>query len=474
VLHKKITRALISVSNKEEVVHLAQELANNGVEIIASDGTAELLKASGIEVKTVNEVTGSPELLGGRVKTLHPLIHAALLVDQSNPQQLSELKGIGPIDLLVINLYPTSGFDIGGPALTRAAAKNAEHVAVITAPAQYPELIISLKLGTTLEQRKQWAVSALLLTAKYDLALLKEHSESLRYGENPHQDGALATNNHHEVLQGKAMSFNNYLDLQAAWDLSRACGTAVAIVKHGIPSGIAQANSAVKAFTAAWECDPTSAFGGVVVTDLAIDAECAAEMIKGFVEVVAANDIAKEALDIFATKSNLRVVKLTRPAKEDFVIREIDGGFLFQSQDGFDNAGDRFENWKLVSGVAVDEKTAKDLLLAWRISGKARSNAVVLVREGAAIGIGAGSVSRVDAARLAISKASEFNKAKLPGSVAASDGFFPFPDGVEALITSGVAAIVQPGGSLKDDAVIAAAQAAGVTMYLTGQRHFSH
>ncbi len=474
VPHKKITRALISVSDKEGVVPLARELAKNGVEIIASDGTAALLKDSGIEVKTVTEVTGSPELLGGKVKTLHPLIHAALLVDQSNPQQVSELKGLGPIDLLIINLYPTSGFDIGGPALTRAAVKNSEHVAVITASNQYPELLSSLKLGTTLEQRKRWAVSALLLTAKYDLALLKERSEPLRYGENPHQDGALATNNHHEVLQGKAMSFNNYLDLQAAWELSRSCGTAVAIVKHGIPAGLAQANSAAKAFKAAWECDPTSAFGGVVVSELAIDAECAAEIIKGFVEVVAANEITKEALDIFATKTNLRVVKLEPPSEVDFAIREIDGGFLFQSQDGFDNAGDRFENWRLVSGVAVDDKTAKDLLLAWRIAGKARSNAVVLVRDGVAIGIGAGSVSRVDAARLAISKANEFSKAKLSGSVAASDGFFPFPDGVEALIASGVAAIVQPGGSLKDDAVIAAARASGVTMYLTGQRHFSH
>jgi phosphoribosylaminoimidazolecarboxamide formyltransferase/IMP cyclohydrolase len=474
VLHKKISRALISVSDKEGVAHLAKELVNNGVEIIASDGTAAFLKDSGVEVKTVTEVTGSPELLGGKVKTLHPLIHAALLADQNNPQQIAELKGLGSIDLLVINLYPTSGFDIGGPALTRAAAKNSEHVAVITAPNQYPELINSLKLGTTLEQRKEWAVSALLLTAKYDLALLKELSAPLRYGENPHQDGALATSNHHQVLQGKAMSFNNYLDLQAAWELSRSCEKAVAIVKHGIPSGLAQADGSTKAFKMAWACDPVSAFGGVVVSTLEIDAECAAEIIKGFVEVVAANEINEEALKIFATKPNLRVVTLAVPAKDKFAIREIDGGFLFQSKDNFDNAGDRFENWQLVSGAAADEKTAMDLLLAWRIVGKARSNAVVLVRDCASIGISAGNVSRVDAARLAIYKANEFNKSMLAGSVAASDGFFPFPDGVEALIASGVAAIVQPGGSLKDDAVIAAAQAAGVTMYLTGQRHFSH
>ncbi len=472
--HKKISRALISVSDKEGISDLAKELAKNGVEIIASDGTAAFLKVSGVAVKTVTEVTGSPELLDGKVKTLHPLIHAALLADQNNPQQLAELKGVGPIDLLVINLYPTSGFDIGGPALTRAAAKNSEHVAVITAPNQYQELIDSLKLGTSLEQRKDWAKSALLLTAKYDLALLKERSEPLRYGENPHQDGAIATNNHHQVLQGKAMSFNNYLDLQAAWELSRSCERAVAIVKHGIPSGLAQAESSAKAFKAAWACDPTSSFGGVVVSELVIDGECAAEIVKGFVEVVAANEVTEEALKIFSAKPNLRVVKLAGEAKDKFSIREIDGGFLFQTQDSFDNTEDRFENWQLVSGVAADEKTATDLLLAWRIAGKARSNAVALVKDGAAIGIGAGSVSRVDAARLAISKAHEFNNSRLLGSVAASDGFFPFPDGVEALIASGVAAIVQPGGSLKDDAVIAAAQAAGVTMYLTGQRHFSH
>jgi phosphoribosylaminoimidazolecarboxamide formyltransferase/IMP cyclohydrolase len=474
VPHKKISRALISVSDKEGIAGLAKELAKNGVEIIASDGTAALLKDSGVPVKTVTEVTGSPELLDGKVKTLHPLIHAALLADQNNPQQLAELKGVGPIDLLVINLYPTSGFDIGGPALTRAAAKNSEHVAVITAPNQYQELIDSLKLGTSLEQRKDWAESALLLTAKYDLALLKERSEPLRYGENPHQDGAIATNNHHQVLQGKAMSFNNYLDLQAAWELSRSCERAVAIVKHGIPSGLAQAESSAKAFKAAWACDPTSSFGGVVVSEMVIDGECAAEIVKGFVEVVAANEITEEALKIFSTKPNLRVVKLTESSRDEFAIREIDGGFLFQSQDNFANTGDRFENWQLVSGAAADEKTATDLQLAWRIAGKARSNAVALVKDGAAVGIGAGSVSRVDAARLAISKAHEFNKSKLLGCVAASDGFFPFPDGVEALIASGVAAIVQPGGSLKDDAVIAAAQAAGVTMYLTGQRHFSH
>lgn len=471
---KKITRALISVSDKEGIVSLAQELESNGVEIIASDGTAALLKESGVVVKTVTEVTGSPELLGGKVKTLHPLIHAALLVDQNNSQQMAELNGLGAIDLLVINLYPTSGFDIGGPALTRAAAKNCEHVAVISSPEQYAELGNALKTGTSLEQRKKWAVAALLLTAQYDLALVRQRADQLRYGENPHQDGAIATNKPHLVLQGKAMSFNNYLDLQAASELAQSCGTAVAIVKHGIPSGLAKSDTVTRAFQAAWACDPISAFGGVVVSDLEIDRECAQEIVKGFVEVVAAPKIAHDAREIFASKPNLRVVELSEPAKQDYALKQIDGGFLFQTQDNFNNAGDSFENWKLVSGEAVDEQRAADLILAWRIAGKARSNAVVIVKNGAAIGIGAGSVSRVDAAQLAIAKANKFNKSQLPGSVAASDGFFPFPDGVEALIASGVAAIVQPGGSVKDDEVIAAAQTAGVTMYLTNQRHFSH
>ncbi len=474
VEHKKLTRALISVSDKEGIVPLAQELVKNGVEIIASDGTAAFLKNSGVVVKTVTEVTGSPELLGGRVKTLHPLIHAALLVDQNNPQQLAELNGFGAIDLLVINLYPTSGFDIGGPALARAAAKNNEHVAVISSPKQYSELKDALKSGTTLEQRKKWAVAALLLTAQYDLALVRERSSQLRYGENPHQVGGLATNNPHLVLQGKAMSFNNYLDLQAASELARSCESAVAIVKHGIPSGLAKSESATKAFQAAWACDPISAFGGVVVSDLEIDRDCAQEIIKGFVEVVAASKITEAAREVFATKPNLRVIELSEPARQDFVLKQIDGGFLFQSHDDFNNPGDSFENWKLVTGAPVDEQKAADLLLAWRIAGQARSNAVAIVKDGAAIGIGAGSVSRVDAAQLAISKANKFNKSQLPGSVAASDGFFPFPDGVEALTASGVVAIVQPGGSMKDDEVIAAAKSAGVTMYLTNQRHFSH
>lgn len=476
--NKLIKRALISVSDKSGVVDLAKELAKRGVEIISSDGTAALLRDAKIPVRTVTEITGSQEILGGKVKTLHPAIHGALLADQDDPAQLAQLQLLDPIDLLVINLYPTSGFDIGGPALTRAAAKNSAHVAVITDPAQYPELIASLDCGTTLEQREAWAYSALLMTAEYDFALLKERGKHLRYGENPHQTGVLISQNLDEILQGKEMSFNNYLDLDAAWKIATSCKDSVVIVKHGIPCGIAQisesTNSASDAFAAAWGCDPVSAFGGVVASTHALDESFAAQLAKHFVEVIAAPEFSETALHILSAKPNLRVVKVKNHKHKDFQIRSIQNGYLIQDSDEINRPEDSFANWRLVSGSPVDSKTALNLQFAWRAAATARSNAVVIVNDGKTIGMGAGSVSRVDAAHLAIKKAQEFSASLLPGSVAASDAFFPFPDGVEALIEAGVKAIVQPGGSLKDEAVIKAAQSAGITMYLTGLRHFSH
>lgn len=475
--NKKISRALISVSDKTGVVELAKELVARGVEIISSDGTAALLKAANIAVRTVTEVTGSPEILGGKVKTLHPVIHGALLVDQNDPAQLAELKVLGPIDLVVINLYPASGFDIGGPALTRAAAKNSDFVAVITSAEQYSELVASLDSGSSLEQRRAWAFAALLLTAEYDFALLKERGRYLRYGENPHQTGVLIAHELDEVLQGKEMSFNNYLDLDAAWKAASNCHDAVAIVKHGIPSGIAKlqsSTSATAAFQSAWACDPVSAFGGVVATTQIIDKEFALEIVKVFIEVVAAPEFTKEALEVLATKSNLRVVRINRNSKSVPQLRTIRNGYLLQDSDSLSNAGDEFENWRLVAGNAADEITASDLKFAWHAVLSARSNAVVIVKGEKTIGIGAGSVSRIDAAKLAIEKAQVFAAEQLPGSVVASDAFFPFPDGVEALCAAGIKAIVQPGGSLKDELVIKAAQDAGITMYLTGVRHFSH
>lgn len=474
MLNKKIKRALISVSNKTGIVELAQQLAAHNIEIISSDGTAALLRDSGVAVRTVTEVTGSPEILGGKVKTLHPAIHAALLVDQNDPAQLDELTVLPPIDLLVINLYPVEGFDIGGPALTRAAAKNSQHVAVITNPNQYSELIASLEQGSTLQQRQQWAIAALQLTAQYDLALLKQRGEPLRYGENPQQTGVLITQDADQVLQGKAMSYNNYLDLDAAWKAASLCAPAVAIVKHGIPSGIARSTDVVSALQKAWQCDPISAFGSVVAATQQVDDRFAAELIKHFVEVIAAPNFSAAALELLSTKPNLRVVRINQNSDNPIQIRSIRNGFLIQDQDTLSNSGDDVENWQLVSGNPVAKSVLQDLAFAWSAAAAARSNAVVIVRELATIGIGAGSVSRVDAAKLAISHATQHCETQLKGSVAASDAFFPFPDGVQELAAAGVVAIVQPGGSVKDAEVIKAAQSAGIAMYLTGVRHFSH
>lgn len=472
--NKKISRALISVSDKTGIVELAAELIKHDIEIISSDGTAALLRESGIKVRTVTEVTGSPEILGGKVKTLHPAIHGALLADQSDPAQVAELEVLAPIDLLVINLYPVSGFDIGGPALTRAAAKNCAHVSVITNPLQYADLINSLDTGTTPEQRQHWAFAALLMTAEYDLALLQERGTTLRYGENAQQKGSLVSANPDEVLQGKEMSYNNYLDLDSAWKAVFFNKDAVAIVKHGIPSGIAKSKNATDAFNLAWSCDPTSAFGGVVATTHLIDEEFASSLTKNFVEVVAAPEFSAKALEIFATKPNLRVVRLNSNDLSRTQIRSIRNGYLLQSADSLSNAGDELSNWRLVAGTPADSETQKALQFAWNAAAAARSNAIVIVNNNQTIGIGAGSVSRVDAAKLAIWRANQYSPDRLANSVAASDAFFPFPDGVQELSDAGVRAIVQPGGSLRDDAVIQAAQTAGITMYLTGVRHFSH
>lgn len=471
---KKVKRALISVFDKTGIVELAKELAARNVEIISSDGTAALLREAGVVLRTVTEVTGSPEILGGKVKTLHPAIHGALLVDQDDPSQLAELKLLPPIDLLVINLYPVEGFDIGGPALTRAAAKNSAHVAVITSATQYPDLLATLDSGSTLQQRQAWAFTALQMTAEYDLALLEERGTVLRYGENPHQSGVLINKVTDQILQGKEMSYNNYLDLDAALKTVNGCENAVAIVKHGIPSGVARGADLTAALNKAWACDPVSAFGGVVAAFGTVDGSFATELIKNFVEVIAAKEFTPEALKVFSTKPNIRVIKVDAQPNSVKQLRSIRNGYLLQSSDEIENPGDDFTNWRLVAGNPVDEKTKENLKFAWRTAATARSNAIVIVNELQTIGIGAGSVSRVDAAKLALQRAHQYSISKLTGSVAASDAFFPFADGVEELIAAGVIAIVQPGGSKNDEAVIKAAQSAGISMYLTGVRHFSH
>ena len=471
---KKISRALISVYDKTGIVELATELAARNIELISSDGTAELLRNSGLKVRTVSEITGSPEILGGKVKTLHPAIHGAVLVDQNDPKQMAELDVLGPIDLLVINFYPVEGFDIGGPALVRAGAKNSEHVAVITSTNQYSELISTLDSGTSLEQRKSWALEALVTTAEYDLSLAGERGKVLRYGENPQQHGVLISRKPATVFQGKEMSYNNYLDIEAGRRVVDFCAPALAIVKHGIPCGIAQGATALEAFQNAWSCNPTAAFGGVVVSTFDIDEACALELSKVFIEVVAAPKFHKAAREVLSAKTNLRLVELDLRDTKKVELRSISDGYLMQQSDQLKNPGDEFSNWSLVSGTAASEQEKLDLVFAWRAAAAARSNSVVIVKQQKAIGIGAGSVSRVTAAKMAIAVAQENSPSELTGSVAASDAFFPFSDGIEVLIAAGVKAIVQPGGSIRDEDVIAAAKAAGISMYLTGVRHFSH
>ncbi len=482
---KKVTRALISVSDKTGIVELARELNAHGIEIIASDGTAALLRDAEIPVRTVTEVTAAPEILDGKVKTLHPAIHGAILADPTNSAHLAELTAVAPIDLVVVNLYPVDGFDIGGPALIRAAAKNADHVSVLTHVNQYQELIASLPAGTTLEMRHKWALNALVLTAEYDLALARERGAKLRYGENPHQAGTLIVRDSHrksgvagaEVLQGKEMSYNNYLDVDIAWRACRSLTNGVAIVKHGIPSGVASANSVTDSYRAALASDPVSAFGGVVAISNEVDGSCAAAISESFTEVVLAPSFTQEALHIFESKPRVRLLRITNESDSharEFDLKKIDGGYVIQDQDSLDSEEDKFSSWTLVSGTPLDNELAKDLEFAWRIAAVARSNAVVIAQGCRTIGIGAGSVNRLDAARLAVTRAQEHSPEFLAKSVAASDAFFPFPDALDVLVAAGVTSIVQPGGSLNDDAVITAAKAAGITMYLTGIRHFSH
>jgi phosphoribosylaminoimidazolecarboxamide formyltransferase/IMP cyclohydrolase len=476
---RRVTRALISVSDKTGIVDLAQALGANDIEIIASDGTAQFLRDNGVKLRSVSEITGTPELLGGKVKTLHPIIHGAILANPENPDEVSQLTSLGPIDAVIVNLYPPPGFDIGGPALVRAGAKNAEYVSVITHPVQYQEFIASLSEGSSFGQRQEWARAALLMTAEYDLQLASQHGIALRYGENPHQSATLVSHSSlgvagAQLIQGKPMSFNNYLDVDAAWKLSNLNPESVALVKHGIPSGIARASSAALSYLKAFSCDPISAFGGVVASSILVDAECAREVVKNFTEVIAAPDFTTEALTVFATKTNLRVLRISPATTSSHEMRAIDGGYLRQERDALNSNSDSASQWKLVAGKECDASQRADLEFAWSVASLARSNAVVIVKELSTIGIGAGNVNRLDAARNAAERAAHHSPSSLSGSVAASDAFFPFPDALHILIASGVSAVVQPGGSINDDDVIQAAKSAGITMYFSGIRHFSH
>jgi phosphoribosylaminoimidazolecarboxamide formyltransferase / IMP cyclohydrolase len=498
-------RALISVSDKTGLLELGQALQKAGVEIISTGQTATTLLDGGVRALEVSEVTGFAEALDGRVKTLHPAIHGGILADRRKKEHVQALQdlGITPIDLVVVNLYPfvetvASGaegdavveqIDIGGPAMVRAAAKNHASVAIVVSPSRYHDVISGLaEGGLTLEFRRLLAQEAFSHTADYDRAvadwftggewvtLRAQKQADLRYGENSHQsaavfgltDGRLGLAQA-RVLQGKEMSYNNYLDadaaVRAAFDHDPP---AVAIIKHQNPCGIATANSIGEAHHKAHDCDPVSAFGGVIAANREVDAKTAAQIVEIFTEVVVAPSFSAEALEIFAKKKNVRVVELppgfSPPLRE---IRPISGGLLSQDTDRHFAPP---ESWTLVAGPNPSAETLNSLAFAQRAVRAVKSNAILLAQGTHSVGIGMGQVNRLDSCRLAVSRAGD----RAAGSVAASDAFFPFADGLEILVAASVSAVVQPGGSIRDDEVIALAKKSGITLFHTGERHFFH
>ncbi|MGC4151859.1 MAG: bifunctional phosphoribosylaminoimidazolecarboxamide formyltransferase/IMP cyclohydrolase [Propionicimonas sp.] len=513
-----IRRALVSVYDKTGLVELGQSLAAAGVELVSTGSTARTLAEAGVPVTPVEQVTGFPECLDGRVKTLHPAIHAGLLADrrlESHQQALLDLD-IAPFDLVVSNLYPfeatvASGatpdecveqIDIGGPSMVRAAAKNHPSVAIVTSPDQYPLLVDALAAGGfTLGQRKSLAAAAFVHTATYDVAVaswmgsvLTDSSDgdgfptwigatwrkagTLRYGENSHQRAARYVNGHApagiavaEQLHGKEMSYNNYTDADAAYRAAYDFeAPAVAIIKHANPCGVAVGADIAEAHRKAHACDPVSAFGGVIAANRPISVEAARQIAEVFTEVLIAPGYDEGALEVLQAKKNLRLLVGEPYPRGRVEIRPITGGLLLQAADAIDAPGDAPADWQLVAGEPADAATLADLEFAWRACRAVKSNAILLASGQASVGVGMGQVNRVDSCRLAVERAGE----RAAGSVAASDAFFPFADGPQILIDAGVKAIVQPGGSVRDADTIAAAQAAGVTMYTTGTRHFFH
>ena len=517
-----IRRALVSVYDKTGLEDLAQALHAAGVSIVSTGSTASRISGAGVPVTPVEELTGFPECLDGRVKTLHPRVHAGILADRRLPDHVQQLKDleVEPFDLVIVNLYPftatvASGasqdecveqIDIGGPSMVRAAAKNHPSVAVVVDPARYADVIEAVQRGGfTLAERTALAAEAFRHTADYDVAVATwmtdtlasegepttrwigdtyERSEVLRYGENPHQaaavyrasddEGGLAAA---EQLHGKAMSYNNYVDADAAWRAAHDHDApAVAIIKHANPCGIAVADDIASAYRKAHATDPVSAFGGVVAANRTVTAELASALAPVFTEVVVAPDFEPEALAILQGKKNVRLLRVTDPTWQRQQIRQISGGLLVQEPDAIDAEGDDPANWTLAAGEAADQATLADLEFAWRSVRAVKSNAILLAAGGAAVGIGMGQVNRVDSCRLAVERANTLadGQQRARGAVAASDAFFPFADGPQILIDAGVRAIVQPGGSVRDEEVIKAATSAGVTLYLTGTRHFFH
>ncbi|OMQ15113.1 bifunctional phosphoribosylaminoimidazolecarboxamide formyltransferase/IMP cyclohydrolase [Modestobacter sp. VKM Ac-2676] len=510
-----VRRALLGVYDKTGVDELARGLVEAGVELVSTGATAARIAEAGLPVTPVEQVTGFPECLDGRVKTLHPAVHAGILADRRKPAHLAQLEelGIAAFDLVVVNLYPFSDtvasgaspdecieqIDIGGPAMVRAAAKNHPSVAVVVDPGRYVEVVEAVGAGGfTLAQRQQLAAEAFRHTAAYDVAVASwmgnvlapddesgfpewvggswERTDVLRYGENPHQGAALYRSGQPgladaEQLHGKQMSYNNYVDTDAAWraahDHRDPC---VAIIKHANPCGIAVGADIAAAHRKAHACDPVSAFGGVIAANREVDLTLAEQISEVFTEVIVAPSFTEDALGLLTQKKNVRLLRMPEAPRLSIELRPVSGGLLLQTADRIDAAGDDPTSWTLATGQPLDAAGLDDLVFAWRAVRSVKSNAILLASDRATVGVGMGQVNRVDSARLAVARAGE----RAAGSVAASDAFFPFADGLQVLLDAGVRAVVQPGGSLRDDEVVAAAAAAGVTLYLTGTRHFAH
>ena len=504
---RPIKRALISVSDKTGIIDFARQLKDFNVEIISTGGTAKSLRDAGIDVRDISDVTGFPEMMDGRVKTLHPRVHGGLLALRDNPEHVAAMDQnvIQPIDMVVVNLYPFAQtiaregvtreeaieqIDIGGPAMIRSAAKNARDVAVVVSPTQYTGVVDELKQqrgSLSLTTRERLAHEAFQQTARYDsivssylgsgsdLLLARNKSADLRYGENPHQSAAIYQTGegggvaNAELLSGKEMSFNNYVDADAAWQL--VCdftATTCAIIKHTNPAGVGQGDTVAVAYQKALATDPVSAFGGIVAVNRAVDAEAATEITKIFTEVVIAPGYDDAALEILKSKKNLRVLRMdsTEPTKGP-EYKQISGGMLVQTRDHHQL---KREDLKVVSSRQPSEEEIRALLFAWTVCKHTKSNAIVYARDGQTVGVGAGQMSRVDSVRLGAMRA----QLPVAGSVLASDAFFPFRDGIDEAAHHGITAVIQPGGSVRDDEAIAAANEHGLAMVFTGVRHFKH
>jgi phosphoribosylaminoimidazolecarboxamide formyltransferase/IMP cyclohydrolase len=520
---RPIKRALVSVYDKSGLEELVTGLHRSGVAIVSTGSTAGRIADAGVPVTKVEELTGFPECLDGRVKTLHPKVHAGILADlrlESHRAQLEEL-GIEPFDLVVSNLYPftetvASGaapdecveqIDIGGPSMVRAAAKNHPSVAIVTSPTRYADVLAAVERGGfTLQERQGLAAEAFVHTATYDVAVASwmgnvltdtsdgtgfpawmgatwDKSAVLRYGENPHQRAALYTNGYAPQpglaqatqLHGKEMSYNNYVDAdaarRAAYDFDEP---AVAIIKHANPCGIAVGADVAEAHRKAHACDPLSAFGGVIATNVPVSRAMAEQVAEIFTEVVVAPGYEDGAVEVLSGKKNIRLLQCAPLERGGVELRPVSGGLLLQARDNVDasvdGGGDDPSAWTLAAGDPASDEVLADLAFAWKACRSVKSNAILLASDGASVGVGMGQVNRVDSARLAVARAGE----RAAGSVAASDAFFPFPDGLQILVDGGVKAVVQPGGSVRDEEVVEAARTGGITMYLTGTRHFFH